>query len=130
MVSPVRWNVLFVEPCEDGHAPVASDAQPTPVFGGKRLEQAVPALEAVVHEVVHLGQQALRRVPVDEIGPHAVGREQHDLVREIEVRLRSCASAACRSAADDGEDEQCKDRDERGYQQKPACHRFSPPCSD
>ena len=33
-VSPVRWNVLFVEPCEDGHAPVARDAQPTPVFGG------------------------------------------------------------------------------------------------
>src|SRR5262245_35533635 len=33
--SPVRWNVLFVEPCSAGQAPVASVDQPTPVFGGK-----------------------------------------------------------------------------------------------
>ena len=33
--SVSRWNVLFVEPCTPGHAPVARVAQPTPVFGGK-----------------------------------------------------------------------------------------------
>jgi hypothetical protein len=33
--SPVRWNVLFVEPCSPGHVPVESVYQPTPVFGGK-----------------------------------------------------------------------------------------------
>jgi hypothetical protein len=33
-VSPVRKNVLFVEPCSPGYAPVASVYQPTPVFGG------------------------------------------------------------------------------------------------
>ena len=33
--SPVRWNVLFVEPCSPGQVPVASVDQPTPVFGGK-----------------------------------------------------------------------------------------------
>src|SRR5919109_1635763 len=32
--SPVRWNVLLVEPCSPGHVPVASVYQPTPVFGG------------------------------------------------------------------------------------------------
>ncbi len=31
---PVRWNVLFVEPCSPGHVPVARVCQPTPVFGG------------------------------------------------------------------------------------------------
>ena len=31
----MRWNVLFVEPCSPGYAPVASVCQPTPVFGGK-----------------------------------------------------------------------------------------------
>ena len=33
--SPVRWNVLFVDPCSPGQVPVASVYQPTPVFGGK-----------------------------------------------------------------------------------------------
>jgi hypothetical protein len=33
--SPVRWNVLFVEPCSLGQVPVAMAYQPTPVFGGK-----------------------------------------------------------------------------------------------
>ena len=31
---PLTWNVLFVEPCTPGHAPVASVNQPAPVFGG------------------------------------------------------------------------------------------------
>ncbi len=30
----LMWNVLFVEPCTPGHAPVASVNQPAPVFGG------------------------------------------------------------------------------------------------
>jgi hypothetical protein len=34
-MSPVRWNVLFVDPCSPGQVPVASVYQPTPVFGGK-----------------------------------------------------------------------------------------------
>src|ERR671924_1453077 len=33
-LSPVRWNVLFVEPCSPGYAPVAIVYHPTPVFGG------------------------------------------------------------------------------------------------
>ena len=33
--SPMRWNVLFVEPCSPGHVPVESVYQPTPVLGGK-----------------------------------------------------------------------------------------------
>src|SRR5919201_1044199 len=33
--SPVRWKVLFVEPCSLGQVPVMSVYQPTPVFGGK-----------------------------------------------------------------------------------------------
>src|SRR6266516_489166 len=33
--SPLRWNVLFVEPCSPGYVPVAIVYQPTPVFGGK-----------------------------------------------------------------------------------------------
>ena len=32
--APVRWNVLFVEPCSPGHVPDASVYHPTPVFGG------------------------------------------------------------------------------------------------
>src|SRR5262249_6634564 len=32
--SPVRWKVLFVDPCSDGYVPVAIVYQPTPVFGG------------------------------------------------------------------------------------------------
>jgi hypothetical protein len=32
--SPVRKNVLFVDPCSLGYVPVASVYQPTPVFGG------------------------------------------------------------------------------------------------
>src|SRR6266508_1623167 len=35
LLSPVRWNVLFVEPCSPGYVPVAIVYQPTPVFGGK-----------------------------------------------------------------------------------------------
>ena len=30
----LMWNVLFVDPCTPGHAPVASVNQPAPVFGG------------------------------------------------------------------------------------------------
>src|SRR3954447_7864013 len=33
-VEPLMWNVLFVEPCTADHAPVASENQPAPVFGG------------------------------------------------------------------------------------------------
>jgi hypothetical protein len=33
--SPVRWKVLFVEPCSPGQVPVESVYQPTPVLGGK-----------------------------------------------------------------------------------------------
>src|SRR6266536_5728455 len=33
--SPVRWKVLFVEPCSPGYVPVAIVYQPTPVLGGK-----------------------------------------------------------------------------------------------
>ncbi len=33
--SPIRWYVLFVEPCSLGHVPVIIVYQPTPVFGGK-----------------------------------------------------------------------------------------------
>jgi hypothetical protein len=32
--EPLMWNVLFVEPCTPGHAPVESVNQPAPVFGG------------------------------------------------------------------------------------------------
>ena len=32
--EPLMWNVLLVEPCTPGHAPVASVNQPAPVFGG------------------------------------------------------------------------------------------------
>ena len=32
--SPFLWNVLFVDPCTPGHAPVVSVNQPEPVFGG------------------------------------------------------------------------------------------------
>ncbi len=33
--SPVRWNVLLVDPCSLGQVPLASVYQPTPVLGGK-----------------------------------------------------------------------------------------------
>src|SRR5215510_6375729 len=33
--SPIRWYVLFVDPCSLGQLPVISVYQPTPVFGGK-----------------------------------------------------------------------------------------------
>ncbi len=33
--SPIRWNVLFIDPCSPGYVPVARVDQPTPVFGGK-----------------------------------------------------------------------------------------------
>src|SRR5512135_2198733 len=33
--SPLRKNVLLVEPCSPGQVPVASVNQPTPVLGGK-----------------------------------------------------------------------------------------------
>src|SRR5918992_4286592 len=41
--SPVRWNVLFVEPCSPGQVPVASVVQPTPVLGGKPWRRPLPA---------------------------------------------------------------------------------------
>ena len=31
---PLMWNVLFVEPWTPGQAPVVSENQPAPVFGG------------------------------------------------------------------------------------------------
>src|SRR6476619_8359715 len=31
---PLMWNVLLVEPVTAGHAPVASEYHPAPVFGG------------------------------------------------------------------------------------------------
>ncbi len=33
-LSPLRKNVLLVEPCSLGQVPVASVYQPAPVFGG------------------------------------------------------------------------------------------------
>src|ERR1700682_3841194 len=33
--SPVRWKVLFVDPCSLGQVPVSRVYQPTPVLGGK-----------------------------------------------------------------------------------------------
>ena len=38
---PLMWNVLFVEPWTPGHAPVASEYQPAPVFGGRLGQEAV-----------------------------------------------------------------------------------------
>src|SRR4029453_3873427 len=35
LLSPVRWYVLFVEPCSLGYVPVALVYQPPPGFGGK-----------------------------------------------------------------------------------------------
>ena len=36
---PLMWNVLFVEPCTPGHAPVARLYQPAPVFGGASVSR-------------------------------------------------------------------------------------------
>ncbi len=40
--SPFLWNVLFVEPCTPGQAPVASVNQPAPVFGGAWVSRPLP----------------------------------------------------------------------------------------
>ncbi len=39
---PFLWNVLFVEPCTPGQAPVASVYQPAPVFGGACVSMPLP----------------------------------------------------------------------------------------
>src|SRR4029079_15309213 len=39
---PLRWNVLFVEPCTPGHAPVARLYQPAPVLGGAWVRRPLP----------------------------------------------------------------------------------------
>ena len=36
------WNVLLVEPWTPGHAPVASEYQPAPVFGGAWVRRPSP----------------------------------------------------------------------------------------
>ena len=41
-VLPLMWNVLFVEPWTPGHAPVASEYQPAPVFGGASVRMPLP----------------------------------------------------------------------------------------
>jgi hypothetical protein len=40
--SPLRWNVLLVEPWTPGVAPVASVYQPAPVFGGAWVSRPLP----------------------------------------------------------------------------------------
>src|SRR4051794_10034560 len=42
---PFTGNVLFVDPCTPGHAPVASEYQPAPVFGGACVSSPPPAAE-------------------------------------------------------------------------------------
>ena len=39
------WNVLFVEPWTPGHAPVASEYHPAPVFGGAWVSRPFPVAE-------------------------------------------------------------------------------------
>ena len=39
---PLMWNVLFVEPCTPGQAPVARLYQPAPVFGGAWVSRPLP----------------------------------------------------------------------------------------
>ena len=41
--SPFLWNVLFVDPCTPGHAPVARVYQPGPGVGRRLGEHAVAA---------------------------------------------------------------------------------------
>ena len=40
--APFLWNVLLVEPWTPGHAPVASEYQPAPVFGGAWVRMPLP----------------------------------------------------------------------------------------
>ena len=71
-----RWNVLLVEPWTPGHAPVASEYQPAPVFG-RRLGPAGRCPRAEVpfaQEDPIVGHDALSRVLRDEVLAHAVGR--------------------------------------------------------
>src|SRR5689334_1311400 len=42
-VVPLMWNVLLVEPCTPGHAPVARLYHPAPVFGGACVSRPFPA---------------------------------------------------------------------------------------
>src|SRR5215216_6027996 len=44
--EPLMWNVLFVDPCTPGHAPVASVNQPAPVFGGAWVRRPLPDANA------------------------------------------------------------------------------------
>src|SRR3954470_4282343 len=39
---PWRWKVLLVEPWTPGHAPVAREYQPAPVFGGAWVRRPLP----------------------------------------------------------------------------------------
>ena len=39
---PLMWNVLLVEPCTPGQAPVARLYQPAPVFGGACVRRPLP----------------------------------------------------------------------------------------
>src|SRR5262245_23806856 len=51
--SPVRWNVLFVEPCSPGQVPVESVYQPTPVFGGNPgLRPFLPVTPDFMRELI------------------------------------------------------------------------------
>ena len=76
--SPVRWKVLFVEPCSPGQVPVESVYQPTPVFGGKPWSRPFWPLTPSRMSCLHRRHGALPGVPVDEVGPHAVGGEEDD----------------------------------------------------
>ena len=40
--APLMWNVLLVEPCTPGHAPVLRLNQPAPVFGGAWVSRPLP----------------------------------------------------------------------------------------
>ena len=39
---PLTWNVLLVDPCTPGQAPVARLYQPAPVFGGAWVSRPFP----------------------------------------------------------------------------------------
>src|SRR5919204_2741355 len=53
--SPVRWNVLFVDPCSPGYVPVASVNHPTPVFGGYAWTSPLSPLRPVAMRSAYVG---------------------------------------------------------------------------
>ena len=60
--SPFLWNVLLVEPCTPGQAPVAKVYQPAPVLGGAWVRR--PSCEArtpLRMNDAHRRHQPLRR---------------------------------------------------------------------